>query len=73
MINTESRLSLLVLAGAALLSCSWAKIPPTLGVSRYTCKRRFDSWRADGAWAAGRPLLAGSEHIHQLAVSASSV
>ncbi|WP_445185547.1 CRISPR-associated endonuclease Cas1 [Pseudonocardia sp. Cha107L01] len=64
-----------VLAGIVcveLLGCSWAKIPPTLDISRYTCKSRLDVWRTDGAWAAVRRVLNTSDHIRELATTASS-
>jgi CRISPR-associated endonuclease Cas1 len=65
-----------VLAGIVcveLLGCSWAKIPPPLGVSRYTCTRRLGTWRANGTWAEVRSALAESEHVERLAATASSV
>lgn len=42
-----------VLAGIVcveVLGASWARIPRTLDVSRYTCKARLDEWRRDGVW-----------------------
>jgi transposase len=65
-----------VLAGIVcveLLGCSWAKIPPTLGVSRYTCTWRLGTWRANGVWAEVRSALAESAHVERLAATASSV
>lgn len=65
-----------VLAGITcveLLGCSWAKIPPTLGVSRYTCSTRLDQWRTDGAWTAVQRLLDNSEHITQLRTEAADL
>jgi CRISPR-associated endonuclease Cas1 len=64
-----------VLAGIVcveLLDCSLAKIPPVLGVSRYTCKARLDSWRANGVRAAVRRVLAESDHVQGLATVTSA-
>lgn len=44
-----------VLAGIVcvkVLGTSWAQIPRTLGVSRFTCKARLDEWQNSGRWDA---------------------
>jgi transposase len=37
---------------------AWTRIPPSLGVSRYTCKRGYDEWCASGMWERIERVLA---------------
>ena len=37
----------------------WTRVPRSLGVSRHTCKRRYDEWCASGVWERVERVLIG--------------
>jgi hypothetical protein len=57
-----------VIAGiicVVILGSSWARIPATLGVTRWTCKARLDALQQAGAWESIRAAIAESVHLQR--------